>query len=147
MDEPTSVLDPVGRIDVRNIILELKKQGTTIFLSSHLLLEVEKVCDKAAIIDKGFIVAMGTIDELARSKIRYIIELDKVNETLQNILISFDCDIINIDNEKIESETDNANSIPQIVKAIVENGFNIYELKKAQELENVFLKVIGEEHF
>src|SRR5919202_5949204 len=64
LDEPTSALDPVGRHDVRAIIRGLKARGTTVFLNSHLLSEVEQVCDRVAVIDKGRVIAMGTIDEL-----------------------------------------------------------------------------------
>jgi ABC-2 type transport system ATP-binding protein len=64
LDEPTSALDPVGRHDVREIIVALKRRGATVFLNSHLLTEVEKVCDRAAIVDHGRIVALGTLDEL-----------------------------------------------------------------------------------
>ncbi|HEX9496636.1 MAG TPA: ABC transporter ATP-binding protein, partial [Candidatus Limnocylindria bacterium] len=53
LDEPTSALDPVGRHDVREIIRTLKARGTTIFLNSHLLSEVEQVCDRVAIVDHG----------------------------------------------------------------------------------------------
>src|SRR5665647_577572 len=59
LDEPTSALDPIGRKDVRDIMLRLKMQGKTIFLNSHLLSEVEMVCDSVAIINNGIIVKQG----------------------------------------------------------------------------------------
>ncbi|HCG00353.1 MAG TPA: ABC transporter, partial [Chloroflexi bacterium] len=62
LDEPTSALDPVGRHDVRQIIQNLKARGTTVFLNSHLLTEVEYVCDRVAVIDRGAVIALGTID-------------------------------------------------------------------------------------
>jgi ABC-2 type transport system ATP-binding protein len=64
LDEPTSALDPVGRHDVRQIIRYLRSRGTTVFLNTHLLEEVEHVCDRVAVIDKGQTIAMGTIAEL-----------------------------------------------------------------------------------
>src|SRR5438105_758562 len=64
LDEPTSALDPVGRHDVREIIRGLKAQGTTVFLNSHLLGEVELVCDRVAVVDRGRVIAIGTIPEL-----------------------------------------------------------------------------------
>src|SRR5947209_1618565 len=64
LDEPTSALDPVGRHDVREIIRTLKRRGTTVFLNSHMLSEVEQVCDRVAVIDKGTVIASGTLDEL-----------------------------------------------------------------------------------
>ena len=65
LDEPTSALDPVGRQDVREIIRSLRDRGVTVFLNSHLLTEVERVCDRVAIVDKGRVVA-----ELAMSEVR-----------------------------------------------------------------------------
>jgi ABC-2 type transport system ATP-binding protein len=64
LDEPTSALDPIGRQDVRTIIHGLRERGTTVFLNSHLLGEVERVCDEVAIVDHGRVVAAGTLDEL-----------------------------------------------------------------------------------
>src|SRR5919202_5916946 len=64
LDEPTSALDPVGRHDVREIIRELKQRGTTVFLNSHLLSEVEQVCDRVAVVDHGRVIATGPLAEL-----------------------------------------------------------------------------------
>jgi ABC-2 type transport system ATP-binding protein len=64
LDEPTSALDPVGRTDVRAIIRSVRDQGTTVFLNSHLLTEVERVCDRVAIIDRGRVLEAGRLDEL-----------------------------------------------------------------------------------
>src|SRR4051812_11659749 len=64
LDEPTSALDPVGRTDVRAIIREVRSRGTAVFLNSHLLTEVERVCDRVAIVDRGRVLAAGRLDEL-----------------------------------------------------------------------------------
>jgi ABC-2 type transport system ATP-binding protein len=64
LDEPTNGLDPAGMRDVRNLIRSLTDSGATVFLSSHLLNEVEQVCDRIAIINHGKIVAEGSVDEL-----------------------------------------------------------------------------------
>jgi len=64
LDEPTSALDPVGRADVRAIIRRARDAGTTVFLNSHLLTEVERVCDRVAIVDRGRVLAEGRLDDL-----------------------------------------------------------------------------------
>jgi ABC-2 type transport system ATP-binding protein len=64
LDEPTSALDPVGRRDVRDIIHHLKAMGITVFLNSHLLGEVEQVCDRVAVVDHGRVVATGRLEDL-----------------------------------------------------------------------------------
>ena len=67
LDEPTSALDPVGRRIVRDLLLELKRRQVAVLLNSHLLSEVEKVCDRVAILVSGAIVARGSPAELARA--------------------------------------------------------------------------------
>jgi ABC-2 type transport system ATP-binding protein len=64
LDEPTSALDPVGRSDVRALIERLRARGTTVFLNSHLLGEVERVCDRVCVVDRGRVVAEGSVDAL-----------------------------------------------------------------------------------
>ena len=64
LDEPTSALDPVGRVDVRDIVLRLKERGVAVLLNSHLIGEVERVCDRVVILDKGRLAASGTLAEL-----------------------------------------------------------------------------------
>jgi ABC-2 type transport system ATP-binding protein len=64
LDEPTSGLDPAGRREVKDLIHAMKNEGKTIFLSSHILSEVEQICDRAIIINKGRLVRMGSLNEL-----------------------------------------------------------------------------------
>jgi ABC-2 type transport system ATP-binding protein len=65
MDEPTDGLDPVGRSHVRSVLHKLRERGRTVFLNSHILQEVELVCDRVAILDRGELRAMGTVDEIS----------------------------------------------------------------------------------
>src|SRR5882762_4560446 len=64
LDEPTSALDPAARVAVRELLLKYRSQGKTIFLSSHLLSEVELVCDRVAILSRGTIVRTGTLSSM-----------------------------------------------------------------------------------
>ena len=64
LDEPTSALDPLGRVDVRDIVLSLKSRGVAVLLNSHLIGEVERVCDRVVILDGGRVAASGTLAEL-----------------------------------------------------------------------------------
>jgi ABC-2 type transport system ATP-binding protein len=64
LDEPTSALDPLGRVDVRDIVLALKSRGVAVLLNSHLIGEVERVCDRVVILDRGRVAAFGTLAEL-----------------------------------------------------------------------------------
>src|ERR1700730_11006070 len=76
LDAPTSALDPLGRSDVRALIERLRARGTTVFLNSHLLGEVERVCDRACIVDRGRVIAEGTIRDLAGASRGVRIRLD-----------------------------------------------------------------------
>lgn len=75
LDEPTDGVDPVGRRDIRNILFELKRRGKTVFLNSHLLSELEMVCDTAAILVQGGVYSYGTIQDLTRDGSGYEIEI------------------------------------------------------------------------
>ena len=73
LDEPMSGLDPVGRMEVRNLILELKASGKTVFFSSHIISDVEALCDRVIILLKGRKVAEGSVEELVgREGIQYV---------------------------------------------------------------------------
>src|SRR3954447_19010792 len=64
LDEPTSALDPIARVEIRELLLRAKAAGKTIFVSSHLLSEIENICDRVAIVVRGRIARLGTLDEL-----------------------------------------------------------------------------------
>ena len=73
LDEPASALDPLGRMRVREILLRARDAGKTVFLSSHLLSEVEQICDRLAIVIKGRVARVGTLTELLESQDRFVI--------------------------------------------------------------------------
>jgi len=78
LDEPTSALDPIGRADVRDLVLSLKARGVAVLLNSHLIGEVERVCDRVVILDKGQVAASGSLAELlGRREVR--LQLDGVS--------------------------------------------------------------------
>jgi ABC-2 type transport system ATP-binding protein len=75
LDEPTDGVDPVGRREIRDVLLELKQQGKTVFVNSHLLSELEMVCDRVAILVAGQVAKQGTLDELSAARQRYEMEV------------------------------------------------------------------------
>ncbi len=80
LDEPMSGLDPLGRYQMRNIILSLKQQGKTIFFNSHILSEVEQICDRVAILAEGQLICSGSIDELLGTADVYHVKAQGGNE-------------------------------------------------------------------
>ena len=143
LDEPTSALDPVGRHDVREIIRALREKGTIVFLNSHLLSEVEQVCDAVAIVDRGKVVAQGDLAELLRtSSVR--IRATGISREARAAMARFgelddDADgavlVKNIDRERI----------PELVSAIVSAGARVYAVESQHEsLEERFLSLLGQ---
>ncbi len=74
LDEPMSGLDPMGRYQIREIILSLKQQGKTIFFNSHVLSDVEKICDRIAILARGELICTGTLDEILKTEEQYYVK-------------------------------------------------------------------------
>jgi len=84
LDEPTAVVDPTGSRQIRDLILELKNRGITVFLCSHLLEQVQQVCDRVGIIHQGVLVNEGRLDELISVENRTEIILENASENLLN---------------------------------------------------------------
>jgi hypothetical protein len=76
LDEPTDGVDPVGRRDIRDVLNRVRGQGKTVFINSHLLSELEMICDRVAILVQGRVAKQGTIDDLTAKSQRYDIEVD-----------------------------------------------------------------------
>jgi ABC-2 type transport system ATP-binding protein len=84
LDEPMTGLDPIGRKEVRDLLLEEQKRGRTLFFSSHILSDVEMLCDRVAIVHRGTLSAYGRLDELLKPDVRHVeIELADVSDTLR----------------------------------------------------------------
>lgn len=147
LDEPTSALDPIGRKEVRDIMLELKSRGKTVFLNSHLLSEVEMVCDSAAIINKGIIIKQGRIDTLLEGDTVLDIHAENISNDILNKLENIDEDVI-FDGKSIKMHVKENQQIHDIAALIIAGGGKLYGLTPHRNsLEDAFLKLVerGEE--
>jgi ABC-2 type transport system ATP-binding protein len=92
LDEPTSALDPEGRLDVLELINDLKSKGATVFLSTHILNDVERVCDEVSIIDKGRILLSQSLEDLRKEYVQpiYDIEFEEECANLKTPILAFD---------------------------------------------------------
>ncbi|MGH3092485.1 MAG: ATP-binding cassette domain-containing protein, partial [Gaiellaceae bacterium] len=123
LDEPTSALDPAGRRTVRRLLEELRRRGVAVLLNSHLLSEVELVCDRVAILSRGRLVAEGRPSELARPR---GVEVD-------------------VDGGTRRFEGAGRAEAPRIVADLVAAGERVYGVRVLEStLEEIYLEAIGE---
>lgn len=147
LDEPTSALDPIGRKEVRDIMTELKNRGKTVFLNSHLLSEVEMVCDSAAIISKGKVIKQGKMKDLLESDTILEIHGKGINDEILNRLETFDEDMT-FNGKDIKMKVKDEEDIHRIASLIIESGGKLYGLTPHKNsLENLFISLVekGEE--
>jgi ABC-2 type transport system ATP-binding protein len=145
LDEPTNGLDPAGMREVRELIIGLGKEGRTIFLSSHLLYEVEQTCDHVAIIKQGKILAQGEVTELLRR--REILQL-KVTDPDRAIAILQGLDWLSSLSREGELLLVGAPSerATEISAILARNDIYVSEMKAGEStLESFFLEVTKEE--
>lgn len=139
LDEPTNGLDPNGIIELNKLLLKLSKNGMSIIISSHILSELETICNKFCIINEGKIVYKKTIDKYQKESQfnQYVFEISNTNN-LKNILKYKKIDKSHI---KIASTKSNINNI---IKKLIEHNIQIYEIKKENlSLENIFIDKIN----
>ena len=143
LDEPTDGIDPVGRIEIREILLNLKERGKTVFINSHLLSEVERLSDEIAILKNGLLIKQGKTSDFLESTGKYLISVINGSEMiLFNILesekISFTHEN-NMAKASISSETD-LNRIIDLLRAEKVMITGVEQIKSS--LEDYFIKVI-----
>jgi len=146
LDEPTDGVDPLGRREIRELMGRLKDRGHTVFLNSHLLGEVELICDRVAILQQGTLVREGTIAELTKQKGRYEVAVAPGQQFPADAIIKLGFNVLPIP-EKLDlfevSFTSEGQSIDAAVKAIVEKGLSLRHLvEKKQSLEDAFLATV-----
>jgi len=143
LDEPTSALDPLGRIDVRAIIREVRDRGTAVFLNSHLLTEVELVCDRVAIVARGRVVSEGPLND--------VLGAPEVNIRVTGLepaglaaleafgAVAFDGDRLTIRGMDLER-------VPDLVAALVRGGYRIHGVDAGRRsLEQRFIDLVGDD--
>jgi ABC-2 type transport system ATP-binding protein len=144
LDEPTSALDPVGRRDVRELVRELAAGGVTVFLNSHLLTEVEVVCDRVAIVNQGRVVASGPLDDLAGAVTQLRLLLDRVDAGLLALVGRYG-QVARVEGTAVTLDVDSLDVAPDLATVLVGSGYRLYGLVPVQRsLEDVFVDLVGE---
>ncbi|EPQ9627264.1 ABC transporter ATP-binding protein, partial [Staphylococcus pseudintermedius] len=150
LDEPTSGVDANSILIIHNLIREVSKQGTTIFITSHNLDEIEKLCDEVAIMSGGQILTQGSLEQLRKiykENLHLTIEHSDISLNTKNNIERELYDAVSdikkliIGVKKSTIEMNLKKHIPIVVKTLVHNGIDIYQIKQKElSLEEIFLK-------
>jgi ABC-2 type transport system ATP-binding protein len=139
LDEPTAGLDPLGRREMRDLILDLREEGKTVFLSSHLLSEVELVCDRVGILRRGELAREGTLRDLLAYRGKLIVCSSLPAEAAARIgsdgAVSQEGDVTRI-------SLPDPSRTPDALRAVLDAGGTIHEVRDVREsLEELFVRV------
>ncbi len=144
LDEPTSGLDPQGMKDVRELIRKLGRQGTTVFLSSHLLHEVELVCDRAAILTRGRMIVQGPVTGLRPASSTVKIRTGDQRRAAEVVSGLVPADDVEVEEGYLVVKTPQE-QIPELVRRLVAEGIDVEAVvpSSEQSLEEMFLELTG----
>lgn len=145
LDEPTNGLDPAGTASIRELIISLGASGHTIFLSSHLLHEVEQTCEEVAIINHGKLVAQGRVADLLTRDTTLLVEAEPL--TLAQEVVSRFGVIPQISGTRSMKIALTPEHTPELIRVLVNAGARVYQVAQQQtSLEHLFLELTDETH-
>jgi ABC-2 type transport system ATP-binding protein len=148
LDEPMSGLDPIGRKEVRDLIVEEKKRGKTVLFTSHILSDVEKLCDRVAIVNRGKVTAYGALDTLLKPEVRRTeIELEGVSEPLETELTRLGAKVAHRHGATLTLVVEGEEARGPVVSKAVSAGATIHALSEHREtLEDLFVRDALKDH-
>lgn len=142
LDEPTSALDPVGRREVRDVLHALKARGVTVFLNSHLLTEVEQVCDRVAIVDRGRVIAIGPLAEITADALSVRIRVERSSPALVEAVAAFG-NAAEEEGTSIVIQGIASERVPDAIAALVRAGARILAVEpNRRSLEDQFIRLL-----
>ena len=145
LDEPTSGLDPVGRRLVRDVIHELRNEGTCVFLNSHLLSEIEVTCDRVAFIRHGEVVRFLSLASLDGNQSVVTIRASGLTAAMVSEVARWGRDI-QANGEQLTLTVHNEASIPEINRYLVAQGANVFAISPSRmSLEDIFIETVGKD--
>ena len=143
LDEPTSGLDPVGRRLVRDIIRELRQRGTTVFLNSHLLSEVEITCDRVAFIKHGEVIRICALQTLVEGELSVEVRARNLRPEVIQGLSRWSTNP-RADGEHLALTLQSEADLPAVNRYLVEQGVDVFALRPQHvSLEDLFIQIVG----
>jgi ABC-2 type transport system ATP-binding protein len=148
LDEPFSGLDPIGRKDMRDLMLEQKAQGKTLLLTSHVLSDVEMLSERVAIVRQGKIAAYGALDDLLRPEVRRVdVELADVGPTLREQLERAAQEVRSLDAQITLAVVEGDAGVPELLQLALSAGARVLAVTPHREtLEDLFVRKAVSEH-
>jgi ABC-2 type transport system ATP-binding protein len=144
LDEPTNGLDPAGMADMRTLIRRLGSGDRTVLLSSHLLGEVQQVCDRVGVISRGTLIAEGAVDEL-RGQGTLLVRAEPLALARESAERLLGTDRVEVLDGSLRLDSDPAEA-PRVTRELVLAGVAVSEVRQVERtLEDVFLELTGEE--
>lgn len=145
LDEPTSGLDPVGRRLVRDVIREVRSQGTSVFLNSHLLSEIEVTCDRVAFIQHGEVVRVIELAALSSDKTSVTIRVSNLAAESLNGLSQWGREV-QMDGEFLHMIVANDTVLPEVTRYLVSQNAEVYSITpNRMSLEDIFIETVGKD--
>ena len=147
LDEPTSGLDPLGRRMVRGVIARLREQGTTVFLNSHLLSEVEVTCTRVAFITGGRVRHIARLDDYEANLLQVVLRVGQVDDRLVEGLGRWSDTIQHeADGRTVTFNLTGQATLPEVARWVVGQGYDLYSLSsRPRSLEDLFVDIVGED--
>lgn len=146
LDEPTDGVDPIGRKEIRDILLDLKTKGKTVFVNSHLLSEVELICDRVAILNKGVLIKEGLVEDIIAVSEGYIFITSELSDEIINILLSNYKVTLHGKNKFIQN-TDNPEELNKLIDFLRSKSILIHSISKEKNtLEDMFINLISKQN-
>jgi ABC-2 type transport system ATP-binding protein len=146
LDEPTDGVDPIGRKEIRDVLLELKKQGKTIFLNSHLLSEIELICDRVAILNKGALIKEGSVEDITTTENKYIFTTGDLDDATMNKLLLEYKSTVHGKNE-FTCLVNGVEDVNKIIDFIRSSGILIHGVNQEKNsLESMFINLIEQKN-
>ncbi len=143
LDEPTSGLDPVGRRLVRDIIRAQRQRGTTVFLNSHLLSEVEVTCDRVAFIKAGEVIELREVSSFDEERTQVIARVHRLSPEVMDGLNTWATQI-DLDGEQLSMKLRAADLAPRVLRYLVDHGAEVFEFTPRRlSLEDRFMEILG----